>query len=317
MIVEEDDLEQANPSKLDLVEDICQLKHLNEASVLHCLRQRYANNLIHTRAGSTLIVVNPMAPLSLYSEKVVSMFRGCKQEDMPPHIYSTSQSAYRSMLETRRDQSLIFLGRSGAGKTTSFKHALYYLVLAAGSTNKVLSVEKLNAINTIMEAFGNTKTCMNNNATRFTQLFSLDFDHTGMIASASIQVRKINLIHVGECEMPVDLIVFNFQMLLMEKSRAGRRSANDQSFHVLSRLVAGSEGSLEKELGLDRLVFESSNPFVSISQKLEERQKATVEFNRLVQAFDALNIESSAVRGVWMVLASIVHLGAAGVAKGK
>lgn len=201
MIVEEDDLEQANPSKLDLVEDICQLKHLNEASVLHCLRQRYANNLIHTRAGSTLIVVNPMAPLSLYSEKVVSMFRGCKQEDMPPHIYSTSQSAYRSMLETRRDQSLIFLGRSGAGKTTSFKHALYYLVLAAGSTNKILTVEKLNAINTIMEAFGNTKTCMNNNATRFTQLFSLDFDHTGMIASASIQVRNIILLHIGKCRL--------------------------------------------------------------------------------------------------------------------
>lgn len=189
MVVEEDDLEQANPSSLDLVEDICQLKHLNEASVLHCLRQRYANNLIHTRAGPSLIVVNPMAPLSLYSEKVVSMFRGCKSEDMPPHIYSTSQSAYRSMLETRRDQSLIFLGRSGSGKTTTFKHALYYLVLAAGSTNKILTVEKLNAINTIMEAFGNTRTCMNNNATRFTQLFSLDFDHTGMIASASIQVK--------------------------------------------------------------------------------------------------------------------------------
>ena len=112
-----DDLKYSNffsfflPS--DLVEDICQLKHLNEASVLHCLRQRYANNLIHTRAGPSLIVVNPMAPLSLYSEKVVSMFRGCKSEDMPPHIYSTSQSAYRNMLETRRDQSLIFLGRSG------------------------------------------------------------------------------------------------------------------------------------------------------------------------------------------------------------
>lgn len=70
MTVEEDDLEQANPPALDLVEDICQLKHLNEASVLNCLRQRYANNLIHTRAGPTLLVVNPMAPLSLYSEKV-------------------------------------------------------------------------------------------------------------------------------------------------------------------------------------------------------------------------------------------------------
>lgn len=65
------------------------------------------------------------------------MFRGCKSEDMPPHIYAMAQSAYRGMLATRRDHSLVFLGRSGAGKTTNFKHALQYLVLAAGSVNKV------------------------------------------------------------------------------------------------------------------------------------------------------------------------------------
>lgn len=70
MIVDEDDTEKANPRHLDLVEDISQLYHLNEASILHCLRQRYANNLVHTNAGPVLVVVNPMAPLSLYSEKV-------------------------------------------------------------------------------------------------------------------------------------------------------------------------------------------------------------------------------------------------------
>lgn len=70
MTVDEDDVEKQNSSSLDLVEDICELKHLNEASVLHCLRQRFASNLIHTKAGPTLLVVNPMAPLSLYSEKV-------------------------------------------------------------------------------------------------------------------------------------------------------------------------------------------------------------------------------------------------------
>lgn len=70
MYVDDDDVEKANVSELDLSEDICHLKQLNEASVLHCIRQRYASNLIHTRAGPTLIVVNPMAPLSLYSEKV-------------------------------------------------------------------------------------------------------------------------------------------------------------------------------------------------------------------------------------------------------
>ena len=60
------------------------------------------------------------------------MFCGCKSEDLPPHIFSQAQTAYREMLETRRDQSLIFMGRSGSGKTTSLKHALYYLSLAAG-----------------------------------------------------------------------------------------------------------------------------------------------------------------------------------------
>jgi myosin heavy subunit len=70
MYVDDDDVEKANASDLDLSEDLSHLKHLNEASVLHCIRQRYASNLIHTRAGPTLIVVNPMAPLSLYSEKV-------------------------------------------------------------------------------------------------------------------------------------------------------------------------------------------------------------------------------------------------------
>lgn len=60
------------------------------------------------------------------------MFRGCKAEDMPPHVFSMAQTAYRTMLETRRDQSIIFMGRSGSGKSTSFKHVLYYLSLAAG-----------------------------------------------------------------------------------------------------------------------------------------------------------------------------------------
>lgn len=65
-----EDVVNANPAYLDLTEDICRLKHLNETSILHTIRQRYANNLIHTMAGDNLIVVNPMAPLSLYSDKV-------------------------------------------------------------------------------------------------------------------------------------------------------------------------------------------------------------------------------------------------------
>ncbi|KAH8294837.1 hypothetical protein KR018_003523 [Drosophila ironensis] len=291
LTVDEDDVEKQNSHALDFAEDICELKYLNEASVLHCLRQRYASNLIHTKAGPTLLVVNPMAPLSLYSEKVVSMFRGCKTEDMPPHVYSLAQTAYRSLVETRRDQSLIFMGRSGSGKSTSFKHALNYLALAAGAYNNFINAEKVNALCTILEAFGNTKTCLNSNATRMTQLLSLDFDQTGQIASASLQV------------------------LLPERQRAGRRLAHEHSFHILTRLLAGAAGLLQKELHLDNISSEDSHPFISLSQKLEDRHRAANDFMRTVAAFETLNIDAKAVRGIWSILAAIYHLGIAGVTK--
>lgn len=90
---------------------------------------------------TTQILLNYVAYFFLFffflTFQVAHMFRGCKSEDMPPHIYAMAQAAYRGMLATRRDHSLVFLGRSGSGKTTNFKHALHYLVLAAGTVNKV------------------------------------------------------------------------------------------------------------------------------------------------------------------------------------
>lgn len=68
--VDEDDVEKANPIQFDRVEDLSQLRYLNESSVLHTLRQRYAENLIHTYAGNNMLIINPMAPLAIYSDKV-------------------------------------------------------------------------------------------------------------------------------------------------------------------------------------------------------------------------------------------------------
>ena len=122
--VEEDDVELANPPAFDKVEDLAQLRYLNESSVLHVLRQRYGNCLIHTYAGPSIITINPMANLAIYSDKIITMFKECQLEDMPPHIYSVAQNAYRTMLRTRKDQSVAFIGRSGSGKTNNARHCL-------------------------------------------------------------------------------------------------------------------------------------------------------------------------------------------------
>ncbi|KAF7266682.1 hypothetical protein GWI33_020014 [Rhynchophorus ferrugineus] len=292
LVVDEDDIEKANPPQFDRAEDLAALRHLNESSVLHTLRQRYATNLIHTYAGcSTLLVVNPMAPLAIYSEKVVALFKGCKTEDMPPHIYSMAQSAYHNMLSSRRDQSLIFMGRSGAGKTTNFRHCVQYLVTAAGSVNNILNLEKLTAMWTLLESFGNCKTVMNSNATRFTQIFSVDFDQSGCISSASIQI------------------------LLLEKSRIARKIESETTFHMIHRLLCGVEGSLRKELFLDNLSGNENNALMSLLQKHEDKQRAQQEFVKTCAALNVLGISEMEQKIIFSVLAAIFHLGCAGAVK--
>lgn len=71
---------------------------------------------------------------------MASLFLGCDTDDMPPHIYASAQAAYRAMVHSRRDQSIVLLGRSGSGKTHNFRHLLSYILMAAGSANKVCKI---------------------------------------------------------------------------------------------------------------------------------------------------------------------------------
>ena len=63
-------LSEMNPPKFDKAADIADLTHLNEASVVHNLRQRYFSNLIYTYSGLFLVAVNPYHALPIYTEPV-------------------------------------------------------------------------------------------------------------------------------------------------------------------------------------------------------------------------------------------------------
>ncbi|XP_029768416.1 unconventional myosin-XVIIIa isoform X15 [Terrapene carolina triunguis] len=288
--VDEDDVEKANPPSCDRVEDLANLVYLNESSVLHTVRQRYGGNLIHTYAGPTVLVVNPLSSPSMYSEKVMHMFKGCRREDMSPHIYAVAQAAYRNMLMSRQDQSIVLLGSSGSGKTTCCQHLIQYLATVAGSTGKIFSVEKWQALYTILEAFGNSSTSMNGNATRFSQIVSLDFDQAGQVASASIQT------------------------MLLEKLRVTKRPANEATFNVFYYLLAGTDNALRTELHFSH--FAETNVFGIVPlSKPEEKQKAAQQFSKLQAAMKVLGISSDEQKAFWLVLGAIYHLGAAGATK--
>ncbi|XP_053097109.1 unconventional myosin-XVIIIa isoform X7 [Pangasianodon hypophthalmus] len=288
--VDEDDVDKANPPSSDRVEDLSSLLYLNESSVMHSLRQRYGGNLIHTYAGPNIVVINPVSAPSMYSEKVMHMFKGCRREDTAPHIYGVAQAAYRKLLTTRQDQSIILLGKSGSGKTTNCQHLVQYLVTIAGSNSKVYSAEKWQAVYTILEAFGNCSTSMNGNASRFSHIVSLDFDQAGQVASASIQT------------------------MLLEKSRVTRRPDAESTFNVFYYMMAGADGSLKTELHFNHFAENSAFGILPHS-KPEEKQKAAQQFAKLQAAMKVLSISAEEQRTFWLVLGTIYHLGAAGATK--
>ncbi|XP_045148560.1 myosin-14 [Echinops telfairi] len=203
-----DQIQRMNPPKFSKAEDMAELTCLNEASVLHNLRERYYSGLIYTYSGLFCVVINPYKQLPIYTEAIIDMYRGKKRHEVPPHVYAVTEGAYRSMLQDREDQSILCTGESGAGKTENTKKVIQYLAHVASSpkgrkdpgvpasvgTISYGELERqLLQANPILEAFGNAKTVKNDNSSRFGKFIRINFDVAGYIVGANIETSDLLL----------------------------------------------------------------------------------------------------------------------------
>ncbi|KAI4571209.1 hypothetical protein MJG53_013315 [Ovis ammon polii x Ovis aries] len=195
-----DQIQRMNPPKFSKAEDMAELTCLNEASVLHNLRERYYSGLIYTYSGLFCVVINPYKQLPIYTEAIVEMYRGKKRHEVPPHVYAVTEGAYRSMLQDREDQSILCTGESGAGKTENTKKVIQYLAHVASSPKgrKEPGVpgeleRQLLQANPVLEAFGNAKTVKNDNSSRFGKFIRINFDVAGYIVGANIETSDLLL----------------------------------------------------------------------------------------------------------------------------
>ncbi|KAG7469407.1 hypothetical protein MATL_G00128550 [Megalops atlanticus] len=247
-----EEVQRMNPPRFSKVEDMADLTCLNEASVLHNLRERYYSGLIYTYSGLFCVVINPYKNLPIYTESIVEMYRGKKRHEMPPHIYAISEAAYRSMLQDREDQSILCTGESGAGKTENTKKVIQYLAHVAsshktgtlgrsketslqmdslkssqrgsGMVNRGELERQLLQANPILEAFGNAKTVKNDNSSRFGKFIRINFDVAGYIVGANIETY------------------------LLEKSRAIRQAKDERTFHIFYQLLCGASEAMRADL---------------------------------------------------------------------
>ena len=290
------DADKVNPAKFDKADDMAELTHLNEASVIHNLHTRYQSDLIYTYSGLFLVAINPYCPLPIYGNDYIRMYKGQTREDTRPHIFAVADAAFRRLVEEGENQSILVTGESGAGKTENTKKVIQYLAAVATSDSDTpvhgrspakqlsnLSQQILRA-NPILESFGNAQTVRNNNSSRFGKFIRIQFTRSGQIAGAFID------------------------WYLLEKSRVVKVSHQERSYHIFYQLLAGADRRLKDSLllsGLDVDDFaylRGGNDTIGGISDPEE-------WNLLVEAFHVMGFSDQEQVAIFKTIAAVLHIG--------
>ncbi|MBN3270984.1 MYSS protein, partial [Polyodon spathula] len=291
--VKEDDILPMNPPKYDKIEDMAMMTHLNEATVLYNLKERFAAWMIYTYSGLFCATVNPYKWLPVYDQSCVDAYRGKKRMEAPPHIFSVSDNAFQFMLTDRENQSVLITGESGAGKTVNTKRVIQYFatIAVAGDKKKEPAPGKIQgtledqiiSANPLLEAFGNAKTVRNDNSSRFGKFIRIHFGATGKLASADIETY------------------------LLEKSRVTFQLKEERSYHIFYQIMTNHKPEL-----IDMLLI-TTNPydFPMISQgqitvaSIDDKE----ELMATDSAIDILGFTNEEKMGIYKITGAVMHYG--------
>ncbi|XP_074040823.1 myosin heavy chain isoform X21 [Leptinotarsa decemlineata] len=286
-----ENVHQVNPPKYEKVEDMADLTYLNDASVLHNLKQRYYSKLIYTYSGLFCVAINPYKRFPVYTNRCAKLYRGKRRNEVPPHIFAISDGAYVNMLTNHENQSMLITGESGAGKTENTKKVIAYFATVGASTKKATddSVKKGNLedqvvqTNPVLEAFGNAKTVRNDNSSRFGKFIRIHFGPTGKLAGADIETY------------------------LLEKARVISQQSLERSYHIFYQIMSGAVAGVKDKC----LLSNNINDYYFVSQGKttipgvddSEEMKVTDE------AFDILGFTQEEKDNVYKITAAVMHMG--------
>merc|ERR1719367_596227 len=273
-------------------EDMANLTFLNDASVFYNLKVRFQAKLIYTYSGLFCVVVNPYKRFPIYSQTVVKMYLGKRRNEVPPHLWAITETAYRNMLTNGKNQSMLITGESGAGKTENTKKVISYLALVASSPNKksakkVSLEDQIVATNPILESYGNAKTSRNDNSSRFGKFIRIHFTAAGKLAGC-------------------DIVSY-----LLEKSRITEQQEVERSYHIFYQLLQpygdGIGGGLRAKCQVSSDIYD----YVYVSQG--KTTVASIDDNEELEytedAFNVLGFSEQEKFDCYMLTAGVMTAG--------
>ena len=212
-------------------QDVSRLRDVDDQMVTDVLCERYADRRVYTRCGdNVLLVVTPSRALERYfDEDAKSRYRDGRLHALPPHIYLLGEEAYRRARLMQAVVPVCVIGEAGSGKTEAAKEIIRYVLWRSsgepgggGSARLCASVD---ASFLVLEAFGNARTLLSPNSSRYGMLRRLYIGPSGVYGASS-------------------------RVLLFDRWRVLGPPIGEFSFHALYSIVEGAPDALRAPIGL-------------------------------------------------------------------
>ncbi|KAI8646031.1 chitin synthase-domain-containing protein [Parasitella parasitica] len=281
--------QQPQPQQQIHTSDLTQLsRDLTSDEIAELLRQRYLNDQIYTNIGpSILVALNPYYSSNAAKVDYIAEYKDTSSAKAnqwkEPHIYQLVNHAYLHMRRTSINQSILFSGESGSGKSEQFKQAISHLI--ALSTHRKTTRTQANVVHaqTILRSFSHAKTTQHDNASKSALFAEIHFSERGRLAGAV------------------------FLPYALEKSRVTAAGQDERNFHVFYNLLAGASADERTRLSLS-----DWSTFHYLAKTTTSRASSLDDLNadaELRTALKTVLFQKHRVAQVYQILAAILHLG--------
>jgi len=284
-----------NPPELNGSEDLSALIYLDMPNVMTNLEHRFlkmAKKEIYTCVSTILLAVNPYEWLTyLTTQDMIDTYKRAQDTGdllKTPHPYAVSSRAYVRMVTREKPQSLLCCGISGAGKSECAKQLIRYLAKTSPMGEGMVHddpdfiVNQIVQASIILEAWGNAKTTLNNNSSRFGKFVKLMYKEGAILGSW-------------------------METYLLEKSRVIMQGPAERNYHIFYFMFKGVPRATIDGMSLTKpmdywYLKQGGNTEVD---GIDDKEC----FDELMESLKLFRFSDGDLGEIWKLTAGIVHLG--------
>ncbi|CAL4059864.1 unnamed protein product, partial [Meganyctiphanes norvegica] len=268
------------------LDDLASLENLTEQVfvLMTQIVERY-NIYDVTCSCRTMPMSDDKIKMGLYSGKKCPVISEITREISPPACLVLPEFTYPEIIHTDTTNCIIIASQGSMGGQNAIAGPKGQPKVVGQAPNRNLE-DKILQINYIMEAFGNAKTGINDNSSRFGKYLELTFTKLGKVTGAKVSVY------------------------LLEQSRVVFQGEGEESFHIFYYLHDWLEAEDKLQIYCLDKSKRDKHRYLRGANWSKERSQSNVEhFKNVEGGFKHLGFKDEELDSIYRILSAIINLG--------